>query len=105
LLPDQPARLGQDGCADAPVPQGRHDVELLELGDRAVEPDRGTQGHEGEPVRLAGDQHEHVVALEQPAEPRGQHVGRVGGRVELGVEVPEQATEGRGVGRRCAAYA
>jgi hypothetical protein len=63
---------GEQGGAEAVVAQAGADVELLELGERAVVVRRGAQGEQGEAggvVGGAGEEREDVVAREEGGEP------------------------------------
>ncbi len=84
------------------------DVELLELGDRPVEPDRRAQRDQAEadrfPPLVLGDHREDALLAQDPVEPYAQHIGRITrGGIELGAEIvlhPAQATASWWVARR-----
>ena len=110
-LPHLLARLSQQPGADAAVAALRLHVELLQLCDRAITVWGGTQRQEGEAhctrvltAAVLGQEDQDVLTLQHHLEPAGELLRRGSRRVELGVEVEQQPSDARRIGRVCHAH-
>src|SRR5215218_1931641 len=87
-----------EGAAEALPPALGDDVQLGQVALERLGPDGGAEAHDGEAVRpVTGEEDREVVLGHEAADALGELVGPRSDVVELGVEVVQEAADGRRV--------